>query len=115
MTQKNATDEASFTEDKNLYARASGFRSTANDLQSMMNGLTSGSSIPRGNETKLLGYTLSITVLRALSAECMLKAIAFARSGSFEHEHNLSRLYDERSLPKACGTGATIRRRWRTS
>ncbi len=75
-------------------ARAIGFRMTANDLQTMMDGLTSGSSISRGNEIKLFGYFLSVTVLRGLSAECMLKAIACARSGSFEHEHNLSKLFE---------------------
>ena len=94
MTQPNATDEATFTTGDHLRARAIGFRTAANDLYTMMNALTSSGNIPRGSEVKLLGYFLSVTVLRALSAECMLKAMAFVRSGSFEREHNLSRLYD---------------------
>ena len=67
---------------------------SANDLQTMMNALTSGSGIAPGAQMKLFGYFLSVTVLRALAAECMLKAIAFARHGFFDHEHNLSRLYE---------------------
>lgn len=42
----------------------------------------------------MFGYFLSVTVLRALSAECMLKAIACARSGSFEREHDLLELFE---------------------
>lgn len=77
-----------------LHTRARGFRTTANELQAMMNSLTSGSGIEPGAEMKLFGYFLSVTVLRALAAECVLKAIAFARHGNFPHEHNLSRLYE---------------------
>ena len=80
-------------EDKTFFSNASGFRTAANDLQRMMNALASGGSVPQEHAARLLAYTLSVTVLRALSAECMLKAIAFARSGSFEREHDLSRLY----------------------
>ena len=59
-----------------------------------MNGLTSGSGIASGAEMKVFGYFLSVTVLRALATECMLKAIAFTRHGYFLREHNLTRLYE---------------------
>ena len=81
-------------EDELLFASAVGFRVTANDLQDTMNRLTSGGKVLAGADAKLMGYFLSVAVLRALAAECMLKAIAFARSGSYEHRHNLSYLYE---------------------
>lgn len=77
-----------------LYSRALGYRTTANDVQSMMNELAAGRAMSARVQKKLFGYFLSVTVLRALAAECMLKAIAFERCGSFEHEHNLSSLYE---------------------
>ena len=85
---------ANFAEDEQLFATAMGFRVTANDLQDTMNRLTSGGTVRTGAETKLYGYFLFVAVLRGLAAECMLKAIAFARTGSFEHRHNLSHLYE---------------------
>ncbi len=94
MTQASATDSGTLTEGDQFHARAIGFRTTANDLQRLLNGLASGKSIPAGAETKLFGYFLSVTVLRALSAECMLKAIACARSGSFKYEHDLLELFE---------------------
>lgn len=94
VKKRNAVDAETLTEGDHFYARAVGFRTTANDLQGMLNGLASGDSIPRGSETKLFGYFLSVTVLRALSAECMLKAITYARSGSFKYEHDLLRLFE---------------------
>ena len=81
------------TKDQQLFSNASGYRTASNDLQGMMNALASGGTVSNKHAERLLAYTLSITVLRALSAECMLKAIACARSGSFEREHDLSRLY----------------------
>ncbi len=59
-----------------------------------MNRLTSGGTVRPGAEAKVYGYFFSVTVLRALAAECMLKAIAVVRSGSFERGHNLSQLYE---------------------
>ena len=94
MTEKNGRGGTESNKADELHLRAVGFRTSANDLQSMLNALASGSRIPPGTETKVFGCFLSITVLRALSAECMLKAIACARSGSFPHEHNLSNLYE---------------------
>ena len=76
-----------------LFQNALGFRLAANDLQKMMNDLGAGHSIPQRHAIKMLGYVLSLTVLRALSTECMLKAIASARSGSFDRVHDLSQLY----------------------
>ena len=77
-----------------LHTRALGFRMTANDLQETLNRLTSGSRVAPEAKLRLLGHFLSITVLRAFAAECMLKAIAFARGCSFQHDHNLSALYE---------------------
>ena len=79
--------------DQQLFSNASRYRIASNDLQRMMNALVSGGNVSNDQAERLLAYTPSITVLRALSAECMLKAIACARSGSFEREHDLSRLY----------------------
>ena len=59
-----------------------------------MNELTSRGTVRPGTEAKLFGYFLSVTVLRALAAECMLKAIAFAQTRAFERGHNLSELYE---------------------
>ena len=89
MTQGNAAAKGD-----QFHARAVGFRVTANDLQRMLNGLASGNSIPSGSEITVLGYFLSVTVLRALSAECMLKAIACTRSGSFRFGHDLLELFE---------------------
>ena len=83
------------TEDEKIHSNAAGFRTAANDLQRMMNALASGGAALEENAARLFAYTLSITVLRALSAECMLKAIAYARAGSFVREHDLLLLYDE--------------------
>ena len=94
MTQQNPADGDGVKKGDEFRARALGFRTTANDLQTMLNALSSGNSIAPGNEIKVFGYFLSITVLRALSAECMLKAIACERTGSFQHEHNLSTLLE---------------------
>lgn len=94
MTQRNATDAKTLTEGDQFHVRAVGFRTTANDLQGMINGLASGNSIPRGTEIKVFGYFFSVTVLRALSAECMLKAIACVRSGSFAYGHDLLELFE---------------------
>ena len=94
VTQRNATNAGTLTEGDQFHVRAAGFRMTANELQRMMNGLASGDAIPHGSEIKLFGYFFSITVLRALSAECMLKAIACARSGSFKYEHDLLELFE---------------------
>ena len=82
------------TEEEQFFARAIGFRTTANDLQRLMNSLASGGTVPGEAKDRLFGYMLSITVLRALSAETMLKSIALARSASFEREHDLALLYD---------------------
>ena len=88
------TEGANFTKGQDLFARAIGFRVTANDLQVLMNSLAKGPVIAEQAKGKIFGYFLSVTVLRALAAECMLKAIAFARTGRFEHGHNLSALYE---------------------
>ena len=92
--EQNPADAEKMTKGDEIRARALGFRTTANDLQAMLNTLTSGNSIAPANQMKVFGYFLSITVLRALSAECMLKAIACERTGSFQHEHNLSTLLE---------------------
>ena len=84
---------ASVEEGEEMFARARGFRITANNLQAIMSRLTSAGTVQPGTEAKLFGYFLSVAVLRGLSAECMLKAIGFRQSGSFERTHNLSKLY----------------------
>ena len=91
---RDETATPSITEGADLFARAVGFRTTANDLQAMMNGLATGQVISELSKRKLFAYFLSVTVLRALATECLLKAIAFARSGRFERGHNLSALYE---------------------
>ena len=88
------TGAPSFTEGDGIFARGVGFRTTANDLQAIMNSLARGQVISEQSKGKLFAYVLSVTVLRGLAAECMLKAIAFARTGCFEHGHNLSALYE---------------------
>ena len=82
------------TEGQGLFARAVGFCTTANDLQAMMNGLARGQVISELSKGKLFAYFLSVTVLRGLAAECLLKAIAFARSGRFKRGHDLWALYE---------------------
>ena len=94
MTQKNEADSEGQKKGDEFRWRALGFRGGANDLQTMLNALSSGDRIAPGTEIRVFGQFLSITVLRALSAECMLKAIACARTGSFQHEHNLSTLLE---------------------
>ena len=48
----------------------------------------------REHPLKLLGYVRSVTMVRALSAECMLKAVCIARSGFFKPTHDLLRLWN---------------------
>ena len=91
----NAEQEiATLTEEEQFFTRAVGFRTTANDLQTLMNSLAPGGVVPDKAKDKLVAYMLSTTVLRALSAEIMLKAIALARSTSFRREHDLALLYN---------------------
>ncbi|MXX16509.1 MAG: hypothetical protein F4Z52_04645 [Gammaproteobacteria bacterium] len=59
-----------------------------------MNVLVKDQVISEQSKGKLFSYFLSITVLRGLAAECLLKAIAFARSGRYDRGHNLSALYE---------------------
>ena len=94
MTQQDAADSEARKKADEFRAKALGFRAGANDLQTMLNALSTGDRIAPGTEIRVFGQFLSITVLRALSAECMLKAIACARTGSFQHEHNLSTLLE---------------------
>ena len=77
-----------------LQVRGIAFRITANDLQSLLNKLVKTDVTRRNNEMKLVGYTLSITILRGLSAEFMLKAISKIQSGTFERTHDLYELYE---------------------
>ena len=91
---RDETAGAKLSAGQDLFARGVGFRTTANDLQALMNGLARGPVIAEQAKGKLFGYFLSVTVLRGLAAECMLKAIAFARASSFEYDHNLSALYE---------------------
>lgn len=91
---RGEAEDPNFTKGKGLFARAIGFRTTANDLQALMNSLATGSVVTEQAKRKLFGYFLSVTVLRALAAECMLKAIAFSWTGRFDHGHNLSALYE---------------------
>ena len=84
---------ATLTKDDTFFQNASAFRTAANDLYKIMNALATGGTLSDEHAARVFAYTLSLTVLRALSAECMLKAITFARSGFFEREHDLSRLY----------------------
>ena len=95
MTQQNVADKEGLKKGDEFRARALGFRrDRPTTFRRCLNALSSGNSIAPGNEIKVFGYFLSITVLRALSAECVLKAIACERTGSFQHEHNLSTLLE---------------------
>lgn len=98
------------TEEEQFFTRAVGFRNTANDLQKLMNSLAPGGVIPDEAKDRLVAYMLSTTVLRALSAEIMLKAIALARSASFKREHDLVRLYNtlDDKIKKHIGTVADL-------
>lgn len=79
--------------DNEFFLRAGGFRMVASDLQRAMNTLASAGTVAQENAERVLAYTTSITVLRALSAESMLKAIACARSDYYLREHDLLLLY----------------------
>ena len=94
MTLQDGTDGGSSAKDNEFHVRAVGFRSTANDLQKIINQLASGNSFAPGAALKVFGYSCSIAVLRALAAECTLKAIAYARSGSFQAGHDLLKLFE---------------------
>ena len=62
-------EDPNFTKGQDLFATAVGFRTTANDLQALMNSLATGSVFTEQAKGKLFGYLLSVMVLRALAAE----------------------------------------------
>lgn len=76
-------------DDERFHGIAIGFRTVANALQEMMN-----QPALREHPFNLLGYVRSVTMVRALSAECMLKAVCIARSGFFKPTHDLLRLWN---------------------
>ena len=84
------------SDNETFFANALAFRTAANDLYRMMNELAPAGGVPAEHAVmlRLFAYTMSITVLRALSAECMLKSILLAHSGSFDRKHDLSLLYE---------------------
>lgn len=77
-----------------LHAKGIAFRETANDLQALLNKLVETDVISRKDIFKVIGYSLSITILRGLSAEFMLKGISKTQSGTYEYTHDLERLYE---------------------
>ena len=69
----------------------------ANDLHVSLNSLSNPKTYKSTDEEKkrLLGYSTSMVVLRALAVELTLKALAFRRTGKFKKIHDLLELYDD--------------------
>ena len=57
--------DPNFTKGQDSFVRAVGFRTTANDLQALMNSLATGSVVTDQAKGKLFGYFLSVTALRS--------------------------------------------------
>ena len=77
--------------------QAKAFQAVANDLHTSLNSLSNPKTYKSTDEAKkrLVGYSTSIVVLRALAVELTLKALAFRRTGKFKKIHDLLKLYDD--------------------
>ena len=75
------------------------FQSTADELQAKLNKaalVLRKTSV--GDTRKIGGYLFSTVILRALAAECALKALSAKSTGKYrrdKHGHDLSTLYDD--------------------
>ena len=69
----------------------------ANDLHTSLNSLSNPKTYKSTPEEqkRLLGYSTSVLVLRALAVELTLKALAFRMTGKFKKIHDLLELYDD--------------------
>ena len=72
-------------------------QAVANDLHTSLNSLSNPKTYKSTDEEKrrLLGYSISIVVLRALAVELTLKALAFKRTGKYCSTHNLLKLHTD--------------------
>ena len=79
--------------------KAGCFQTTADELQAKLNQSTL--TLKRtgiGDSRKIGGYLFSTIILRALAAECALKALAAKSTGKYRRDklgHDLSKLYDD--------------------
>ena len=77
--------------------QAKAFQVVANDLHTSLNSLSNPKTYKSTDEgtKRLVGYSASIVVLRALAVELTLKALAFKRTGKYLWIHDLLKLYDD--------------------
>lgn len=89
---------------KKALHQAIAFRQTADDLQAWQNQLIpkSGPTWPfRMDDTwtdRIVGYSFSATILRALATETMLKVLAFRKTGTYRTDgkgHDLLTLFTD--------------------
>ena len=77
---------------------ATALQAVANDLHVSLNRLRmTKPNTYRGTndeQKRLLGYSTSMVVIRALAVELTLKALAFKRTGEYSRIHDLLKLYD---------------------
>lgn len=75
--------------------KAGCFQSTADELQAKLNQATLAlKQAGMGDTKKIGGYLFSTMILRALAAECALKALSVKSTGKYHRCHDLSKLYD---------------------
>ena len=76
---------------------ATALHAVANDLYTSLNILSNPKTCKSTDEEtkRLIGYSISIVMLRALAVELTLKALAFRRTGKFKGIHDLLELYDD--------------------
>ena len=73
--------------------QALALQAVANDLHTSLNSLSN----PKTDKEKkrLVGYPISMIVLRAFAVELTLKTMVFRRTGKYKRTHDLSELYDD--------------------
>ena len=75
--------------------KAGCFQSTADELQVKLNQATLAlEQAGTGDARKIGGYLFSTMILRALAAECALKALSVKSTGDYVRCHDLLKLYD---------------------
>lgn len=95
---ESETEGTPKNEGEELAMRARALRIVATDLheaahQTFMESATK--EVSGVHALRMLGRVVSLTVLRALATECILKSIAFQEKGAYRRTHDLVELYDD--------------------
>ena len=86
------------TQDENIgkamYVKAVHFQTTADGLQRIAKVILNQPNMALAQTEMALSYMMSVPVLRALAAECVLKALSEKSTGEYKPTHDLVELYN---------------------